>query len=121
VVTPEAGGVWSPKSQVYVPLLAVDEEPLKETSWLSVGLVGEKVKRATVATVFGKSSTVNETYVAVPFESVTLFSVESDPVLVSRAVKVTSACGVGATPLLKTLALDSGSVRLNDCVWPAAT
>ena len=79
------------------------------------------MKRATVATVLGKSSTVKDTVVDAPFESVTLFSVESMPDLVSRAVNVTSACGVGATPLLKMLPFDSGSVRLNCWVCPAAT
>src|SRR5882672_12322608 len=45
----------SPKSHAYVPLVTVDEEPLKETSWLIVGLVGENVNRATVGPVLGKS------------------------------------------------------------------
>ena len=54
--------LWpSPKSQLNVPLLTVDEEPLKLTSWLIVGLVGEKVKRAIVGPVLGKSSAVNAT------------------------------------------------------------
>ena len=34
-----------------MPLVALDAEPLKLMSWLMVGLVGEKLKRATVATV----------------------------------------------------------------------
>ena len=54
-------------------------------------------------------------------ESVMLFSDDSAPVLVSRAVNVTSACGVGATPLLKTLLFDSGSLMLNCWVCPAST
>ena len=93
----------------------------KLMSWLRVGFVGENVKRATVATVVGKSSTLNATYVGFSEESVMLFSDDSAPVLVSRAVKVTSACGVGATPLLKTLLFDSGSLMLNCWVCPAST
>src|SRR5262245_53108186 len=38
----------SPKSHAKVPLLTVDEDALKLTSWLIVGLVGENVKRAMV-------------------------------------------------------------------------
>jgi len=120
VVTPDPVAP-SPKSHAYVALVALDDEPLKETSWLMVGLVGEYVKRATVATVLGKSSTVNETYVVASCESTTLFSDDSVPVLVSLAVNVTSARGVGAVPLEKTLPFDSGSLRLNDWVCPAAT
>ena len=55
------------------------------------------------------------------FDSVMLFCSDSDPVRVSRAVNVTSACGVGAVPLEKTLPLDSGSVMLTSCVCPAVT
>jgi hypothetical protein len=44
-----------------VPLLTLEEEALNETSWLMVGLVGENVKRATVGTLLGKSSTSNWT------------------------------------------------------------
>ena len=63
---------------------------MNDTSWLMVGLVGENVKRATVGTVLGKSSAVNATEVGVSLDSVTLFSEESAPVLVSLAVNVTS-------------------------------
>src|SRR5215510_14302327 len=111
----------SPKSQLNVPLLTVDEEPLNETSWLMVGLVGENVNREIVAPVLGKSSASKDTYVEVFAEMVIGFSLERAPVLVSRAVNVTSACGVGGVPFEKTFAFDSGSFSVNDPLWPAAT
>jgi hypothetical protein len=52
---------------------------------------------------------------------VMLFSDDKAPVRVSLAVKVTSACGVGAVPLLNTLAFASGSFSVNDVDCPAAT
>jgi hypothetical protein len=58
---------------------------------LIVGLVGEKVNRAIVGPVLGKSAGLNDTYVGVFWERVRLFSDESAPVLVSFAVNVTSA------------------------------
>src|SRR5262245_23859687 len=86
-----------------------------------VGLVGEKVKRATVGAEVGKSSAVKVTDVGVLFTRVTFFSADNAPVLVSRALNMTSAWGVGAVPLTKTLALDSGSVSVNDPVCPDST
>jgi len=55
------------------------------------------------------------------FDSVMFFCSEIEPVRVSRAANVTSACGVGAVPLEKTLPLDSGSLTLISCVCPALT
>src|SRR5712692_8252196 len=60
-VTPEPI-LPSPKSQVKVPPIAVEDEALKDTSSLRPGAAGEDVKRATVGTETGKSAALNVTY-----------------------------------------------------------
>src|SRR5436190_416006 len=81
-----------------VPPVTVDVEALKDTTSLRPGMGGENVMRATVGPDGGKSATLNVTYVGEFAESVIVCVVETTPVFVSFAEKVTSDCGVGATP-----------------------
>ena len=111
----------SPKSQSNVPFDTVDDVPLNDTSWLMVADAGEKVNRAIVGPVLGKSSAVNETYVGDPSLSVVERSADSTPVFKSFAVSTTVTCGVAATPFTNRLAFDWAMFTVNVPDCPAET